>query len=286
MNENQLVQDDEISLFDLWQSLQDGWRYIVGGATVGVLGASLTIAQISPKYEAISVLQIGKIAGSPIEDAATTLERLKSSAFALELAQLTKNQILLDRVASGGLHNDIIKAQLVKGTSLIEVRTTGDSPEKANEINLSLLKLLVSRHTEISAPLLQKIQGDLLLAKEKMNLAEAELSEVTKVSSAAIPLDQRFSQISLMTSLRLQKQSELYVLKQTMAALELSLVKPSTQPSAAIEAVFSPDKAVSPKKSLLMALGLVGGLLLGVMSVFIRDAWCRAKNRRMVEALP
>ena len=37
MNENEMMQDDEISLFDLWEKLRDGWRYVVGryGAWVG-----------------------------------------------------------------------------------------------------------------------------------------------------------------------------------------------------------------------------------------------------------
>ncbi len=245
----------------------------------------LAIASISPKNESISVLRIWKIAGTPLEDVTTALERLKSPTFALELARTTKNQMSLDSLDAGGSLSEIIKPQILKGTSLIEVKTNWDSPEMTNELNKGLLELLVMRHREISTPLLQKIQGDLVLAKEKKNLAEAELNEITKVSNSAIPLDQRFSQISLMTSLRLQKQSELYTLRQTMAALELSLVKPSTQPTAVIEAAFSPDKPVSPKKGLLIALGLIGGLSCGVMSVFVMGAWRRAKEERAAGAL-
>jgi len=37
VNKNEVVQDDEISLFDLWQRLQVGWRYLAGWTTLGVL---------------------------------------------------------------------------------------------------------------------------------------------------------------------------------------------------------------------------------------------------------
>lgn len=42
MNENEMAQDDEISLFDLWEKLREGWHYVVGGrdriGQSGVLG--------------------------------------------------------------------------------------------------------------------------------------------------------------------------------------------------------------------------------------------------------
>ena len=38
MNENEMVQDDEISLFDLWERLRAGWRYVAGGTAIGLLG--------------------------------------------------------------------------------------------------------------------------------------------------------------------------------------------------------------------------------------------------------
>jgi uncharacterized protein involved in exopolysaccharide biosynthesis len=56
---------------------------------------------------------------------------------------------------------------------------------------------------------------------------------------------------------------------------------PATQPAKALEAVYVADKPVSPKKTLLLALGLIGGLLAGVVSVFFVDAWRRARTQRL-----
>jgi uncharacterized protein involved in exopolysaccharide biosynthesis len=63
-------------------------------------------------------------------------------------------------------------------------------------------------------------------------------------------------------------------------ALETALEEPATQPAKAIEEIFISDKPVSPKKTLLLALGLIGGLLAGVVSLFYVDAWRRVKERR------
>ena len=83
-----------------------------------------------------------------------------------------------------------------------------------------------------------------------------------------------------MTGLRVQKASELFAQRQAIVALETALSAPATQPTKAIEAVFVTDKPVSPKKTLLLALGLIGGLLAGVVAVFFVDAWQRAKRER------
>ena len=39
MSNTEVFEEDEISLFDLWQTLMGGWRYVVGGILVGGLGA-------------------------------------------------------------------------------------------------------------------------------------------------------------------------------------------------------------------------------------------------------
>ena len=72
----------------------------------------------------------------------------------------------------------------------------------------------------------------------------------------------------------------MFTLRQSVFALENSLLPPLTQPARLLEAIFVSQKAVSPKKGLLLALGLVGGLLAGVMSVFISGAWQRAREHR------
>ena len=82
-----VFEEDEISLFDLWQTLKERWRYVVGGILVGGLGAAAVLATTQPQYEATALLQTGKVAGAIIEDPTTIVERFKSPSFHLEVAQ-------------------------------------------------------------------------------------------------------------------------------------------------------------------------------------------------------
>ncbi len=75
MNENEMVLEDEISLFDLWEKLRDGWRYVMGGAVIGLAGAGAALMVLPPKYEAVAVVQVGQVgqvgqaASLPVEPA-------------------------------------------------------------------------------------------------------------------------------------------------------------------------------------------------------------------------
>lgn len=301
MNENERVQEDEISLFDLWDKLRDGWQYVVGGTVLGVVGAGLAIAMIPPKFEAVAVVQIaqvGQIAYAQlgqmmqvpsltVEPATQVVERMKTPAFQMVVAQSLGNQAWIDDLQrSTNATAKYISPQLIKATSpqgassLIEVKANSASPEDAKKIADASVIELATRHSELAKPLLEKMRSDLTISKEKLASVEKELEGVNKLIASASIKDDRFTQLSLMTGLRVQKESELFGQRQAIVALETALSSPATQPTKAIEAVFVTDKPVSPKKALLLALGLIGGLMAGVVSVFFVDAWRRARESR------
>lgn len=301
MSENGTVQEDEVSLLDLWDKLRAGWHYVLGGAALGGIAAGGAIALIPPKFEAVAVVQIaqvgqiayaqlGQIMQIPslvVEPAAQAVERMKTPAFQTTVAKSLGNQAWVDDLQrSANAAAKYISPQLIKSTSalgsspLIEMRTNAATPEDAIKIANASIKELASRHSELAKPLLEKMRSDLKLAKEKLASAEQELEGINKLVASVGVKDDRFTQLSLMTGLRVQKESELFAQRQAIVALETALSVPATQTTEAIEAVFVSDKPVSPKKPLLLALGLIGGLLVGIASVFLVDAWRRAKEYR------
>jgi uncharacterized protein involved in exopolysaccharide biosynthesis len=303
MNENELAQHDEISLFDLWRKLQNGWRNVAGGMAVGVLGAGLAIALIPPKYEAIAIVQVGQVGqvsqggqgglvtSQPVEPPSQTIERMKTSAFQLGVAEKLGSQPWIDSLRTSAnatasyLSLQIVKSTLAGTSPLIELRAKGDSAENAKNVATVAVSELADRQAEIAKPMIDKMRLDLMIAKEKLASAEKELGGINKLVANAGFKDDRFTQLSLMTTLRVQKESELFSQRQMIMALETALTAPATQPAKTIEAVFVTDKPLSPKKSLLLALGLIGGLLGGVITTFVKDAWGRAKEARLLDAV-
>lgn len=280
MNENEMQQEDEVSLFDLWETLREGWKSVAGGAALGLAGAVVATVLIAPKYEAVALLRVGSVAGNVIEAPELSVQRVGAPAFRLELARKSGDETLLDAMLVDATANkDFATATMVKGVPLIALKTTANSRELAlTGVNV-LLALLEARHTELGATLRSKVESDITMSKEKLKVIERELVDLEKLASNSSQVkDTQFASVSLLTSLRVQKQAEIFGLRQQLTALELSLLPPATQPTHAIEAPYVANKPVSPKRGLLLALGAIGGLLFGVMWVFVANAWRRARK--------
>lgn len=291
MTENERPADDG-SLLELRQELQKRWRHVLGLALAGVLVSILAIWLVRPKFEATAVAQVGQIgqvgqlASMPVEPAIQAVERMRTPAFQLRVAEIAKQEEWISELKRSPkvlaeaehLSVNVVKATAAMGNSaLIEVRARADSVDEARRIVDAAVGELARTHAEIGKPTIGRMRLDLAIARERQVSAEKELAEVGKVVANAGVKDDRFTQLSLMTALRVQKESELFNQRQTIMALETALDAPATQGAKVIEDTFAWEMPVSPKKGLLIAVGLVGGTLAGLISVFT----AYARRRRL-----
>lgn len=298
MSEDERTRQDEVSLWGLWGKLRDGWRAIALCVALGAAAAGSAILVTPPMYEASVVVQVGQV-GRPgpqgevlsiaVELPAIAAERVNVPMFQRKLADAIEDQDWLDdlrRATAGGTR--ALSARLLKATigpgepPLLEFRATGGSPEIAARRAEIAIGELTQIHAELAKPLLTKMQGDLALAKDKLAAAERQLDDLVKMVGAADHRDDRFTQLSLMTSLRLQKEADVFGMRQAILGLEAALLPPATRPARVLEPIFVRDRPVAPKKGLLLGLGTIGGLLAGLMWVLVADSWRRAKRRGVV----
>ncbi len=286
-----MVQDDEISLFDLLEKLRGGWKGVVGGTVLGIAGALLAIVATPLKYEAVAVIQVGqvgqvgqaKVNVFGVEAPVQTVQRMNTSAFQSRVAEALGDLAQSNSRAMNGLAVQVIKATVGTEIPLIELRASGSTPAAAQKRAEAAVVELVKVHDELAQPALARMRAELAVSRERLNNAERDLKILEKLATTTSVKDERLSQVALMTSLRIQKEAETFNQRQLVMALEAALGAPATQPTRTIEPVFASDRPVAPKKSLLIALGVVGGLLLGVMSVFVADAWRRARQSKRTE---
>jgi len=287
MNENELWQDDAINLFDLWVKLRNGWKAVVIGLVLGIAGALAGIALIPPTYEAIAVIQVGRVSSQPVEPSVQTVARMKTPAFQRRVAEAMNDQEWLQNMArfATGI-TKTLSFQVIDGSvPLIEVRAEGENPEIAQRRTEATIAELVKAHDELAQPALTRLRSDLEIQREKLASAERDLVALAKSVETTVVKDERFTQIALMTSLRTQKEAETFAQRQTISALETALSAPATQPTRPIERIFVPEKPISPKKALLLILGSMGGLLIGILWIIFTDSWQRARRKRQESAL-
>ena len=288
--------DEEISLFDLLEKLKQGWRSVVGGVVLGVLGAAAVLFAVPNQYEAVAVVQVGQVgqlasaaqmgmrqvSAVPAEPPAQAVERMKSSAFLFAVAKALGDQSWMVALQNGGGTSVLSVASPKGALQLIDLKAKGDSPEVAKKIVSAAIEELARRHAEIVKPAVSRLTLEADLAREKIKRAESELAKLDKLAAGVGVKDERFTQISLMTDLSVKKEAEIFQQRQMLSDLDGALTPPNTQAAKAIEDVFISEKPVSPKKGLLLALGLVSGLLAGVISVFISGAWRQGRERRLL----
>lgn len=293
MSGMEIFEDEETSLFDLVSTLKEGWGYVVTGALLGVLGAVAALLFTPNQYQAMAVVQVGQVgqlvatqAGMtrqvtsvPAEPPAQAAERMKSNAFLFSVAKTLGDQKWMAALQNGGGAGVLSVASPKSASHLIELKAKGDSPEAAKRIVTVAIDELAKRHAELTKPSVDRLSLEADLAREKLLRAESELQKLNKLASSVGVKDERFTQISLMTDLGVKKGAEVFQLRQALSDLDGALTPPNTRRAHAIESVFIADKPVSPKKAMVLALGLAGGLLVGVIAVFVSGAWRRARER-------
>lgn len=277
MNQGEPMADDEISLFELFEQLRNGWRTVAGGLFVGVLGAGAAIALLPAQYQASTLIEVGQVNAAGLEVPAVTVERMKSPAFVLEVAQQSGIEVADATDAAKRL-----SASLQRNAPLIEVRTTGASRDEAIRLAESAIKLLHDKHMQLFEPRVKQLRSELDVTREKLGIVESELAVVDKTMAEAGRQGARAAALpyELLTSLRVQKATEAISLRQAIVGYNAALLPPATRPTDTVEGVYASRRPVSPRKALLLALGAVGGLLAGTLLVFLANGWRNAQRER------
>lgn len=277
MNQGEPMADDEISLFELFEQLRNGWRTVAGGLLVGVLGAGAAIALLPAQYQASTLIEVGQVNAAGLEVPAVTVERMKSPAFVLEVAQQSGIEVADATDAAKRL-----SASLQRNAPLIEVRTTGASRDEAIRLAESAIKLLHDKHMQLFEPRVKQLRSELDVTREKLGIVESELAVVDKTMAEAGRQGARAAALpyELLTSLRVQKATEAISLRQAIVGYNAALLPPATRPTDTVEGVYASRRPVSPRKTLLLAFGAVGGLLAGTLLVFLANGWRNAQRER------
>ena len=264
--------EDEISLWDIVNFLKEGWTSLAGGLVLGLVGAVGFVVVSPTQYEATAVIQPATVGmpttttttttkGAEVEPVAQTLERLKLATFYSEaLVQACQAPSAL--ALTGG-----VKASQVKGNSLIQVSYRAPSTAVAEACVNAVVAQLVKSQTATAEPVIKTLEEQLVLTRKQLTEAESFQGQLEKraVSSS--------DGASLLMLNALSKREEIVRLQKLLVEQKVQLSAPLTQPMQLLEPIYTPEKAVAPKKLPVLAGGQFGGLVLGGLAFFVRRSW-------------
>lgn len=266
------------NLWDLLDAVKSGWHWLAGGAAIGLAGSIVFLFAVPAQYEATAVILPATVGttttkGAEVESAAQTLERLKMPMFySEELLKACEVKALANPRQTLAT---AVKPTLVKGNSLIQITYRAKSPAVAEACVSAVVGQMTKSQEIITAPIIKTLEEHQRLTKQQLNEAEKFQAQVEKRAMTLDPSDAKFSQAMLLLNAALSKREEVSKLRRQYADQTLQLSAPLTQPAKLFEPIYAPDRAVFPKKTLTVLGGLIAGLVLGGVLLFVRRSWLR-----------
>ncbi len=270
--------DDEISLWEIFDTLRARWKIIAAFGIAAPALAFLATLFIPNQYEARGLVQLAKVGNlqaairgegglsTQIESIPATLQRLQSDAFALK-AQ-----------SSLGFPS-MISGKEPKGTGLLELTARAASPEQAKQAVEYAIQSLAGQHAQQAESTVRNLEQSLASTQTELTSTRALLQDLLGKTGSLTKIDPTIA--VMMGQMQGQLVSQQAQLVERQLRLQLALSPLHTEPTKAVEEIVLPTGAVYPKTRLVTLVALLGGLFLGVLVALLTQAWV---NRKQAES--
>lgn len=269
--------EDDISLMDIARFFIDNQRQIaLSTVACGVLG--LAYGFLAPaQFEATMNVQMAMVNNAPIEAPNLVIEKMKLPLYFSQNTWAvcdTDQEMTPSRTLAKKL-NPILN----KNASFIGLSYRAESPDAAKACLQAVLEDIRSKQQLLAEPLIKQKQTYLATLKDKLAAAEEVTKYLSSQNQSLQFKDEKFSAHALLLATRLNKDNEIKDLRNQIVDLEISLKPPQTQETYLAAPVYASTQRVAPHRSLILAMALMAGFMLGIVGVLTRKAWISMKSQ-------
>lgn len=259
--------------------IRKSWRILLSIIAITSILALLITFVIPKQWEATTTIQIGKMPSSSqtepaqsIEDPTQTVERIKLREFRDNV--LTKMGLPLDSEEDKRteLLLNSLKGVALKGTDFVNLTAEGYNTEDANTTLKLATEEIQTEHKQLIQPARTRLINDLAIAKEKITSSSAEVNALKSqlLASGAYKGNSAFEPSIVAINLLSTKEEELQQFKSQENLLSMQIGDFETQSTKVINKIQVSKRAVFPKRSVFLGLGILLGALLGLVIILIR----------------
>jgi LPS O-antigen subunit length determinant protein (WzzB/FepE family) len=251
------VEEDEISLLDILVVLAESWKLLVfGPLTAGVLAAAVSFA-LPKTFESVAILRLSEDEAAFFQ--AAPVQDVLLSQFE-HLSKLGDTQE--DRRTA---LKKLITANVDKKTKLVTLTVKSDSPNKAQDLGEAAIKAVLAEITPrgrdraiieqtivVNEQSIKESQEAIEGIKRNLGKQTEQMQDISLKYFAALNADinsKRLTNIQLKNSL-LEKTDEIFV-----------------------QAPSFPETKSAPKRSLIVLVTVLASGFLLMIWVFLRNAW-------------
>ncbi|WP_176059894.1 Wzz/FepE/Etk N-terminal domain-containing protein [Paraburkholderia sp. BCC1876] len=260
---------------DLVRQVSRSFKLIIVLGILGALAGAVLSHFMQPKWIARMTIQIGQISSPqgggvvsrPIENQLTAADRYNLPALRLHVL----GDLGLPVPDSGSRQSKVIFDTLVatpaRSPDLIMLQVSAYSRNDATAALLASFKTFSAPHQKMFDPAIDDLKSQLATSTAKLAQAEQEYRQTyqslqsTTAQGNASASDPRNV---LVTNMATTLNQQVLDLRQQTIALQQAVSPLLTYPTRIVEAPYTPLRSSTPSMLLLIAIGIVLGLLVGV----------------------
>lgn len=287
MNEAmQIKNEDEIDLKELWKVLLKCKKMIV------ILTGSITLMAViyafmkTPIYEAKAVLEIGSYATNANDNTMTNTMTNTNVIRWIEAPSTLLKRLEINYIENKTKENRawLDKITFVKGTqNLLELSALGFSKESVSAYLKDIESNIAQRHQKLVDAYVDSVKTKM----ENLNAQKAELliekerlvHELDRKSSHLEKFMKENPAVAAVYSIELNNhavelknlKNSIYSINNQLNDLSLSISPKNLKLTEFIDGISAKEHPVKPKKALIIAIGLVTGLMFSICLVFFLE---------------
>ena len=246
MVEKPEIDQEEITLLDIYEFFISGWKTLFVGAALG-LGAGFVAAFVLPeKFQSSALIESATVGSKSVEPVAVLVEKMKTPTY---YSFATIEACGVDQLANPAQAVvDRLKTNLPRNSTYVSVSYRAESPADAAKCLQHVLKDVRSNQAQIAEPLINNLEVTLSNAeqelqatiterdqqriknRERLKVAKLKLVAaqefVEKFSKDGLQFkfgDPQFSASALLLSTLISKQNEIKDLEIQISALEMEI---------------------------------------------------------------
>ena len=259
-------QEDEISLFDLWQVLTKRKMLIFTSLLVTLSLTSAWVSTSQPVYQSRAVLGIGQV-GS-LESPQLVVQRIREEYRVKDDSEGPRNLPILTEVK-------VMDKSLANGVEFI---VQAHSAEEAQLFLGKIVSKIMDRHKQLFDMGRSEQQKQFESLQKHRDAIERGLIAIRERISALGKGDAAL--VGLLTLEQDRLLQQLPQVEQQIVALRLAMSELQSTPTFLLREPTLPIKPIKPKPALYLSLAMVLGLILGVFGAFFAEFLDKVRRQK------
>lgn len=262
------VNEDEISLLDALLFLKGSWVIIALLGAVGVAIASIYLLTVPKQYQAVAQIQMAQLSTATNKNVSPLEVNIEEPSLLISRMSFPTSYEPITLAACGLdgkehlisiLAKSILLSQPKGMPNVVELKTTASRAEHAHQCAHAIFELVKTSQDKIASPYIEEA---------KIKLADHEV-RLAKAKDLILKADKSRSVIG---AAYLSTRDEIRYLLDEIKELQNIVASNVNRKARLIAPIYVSEVPASPKKQVTVALGLLGGLFLGLFIAIFRQA--------------